>query len=595
MGFASQASPAVAESKGHHQERRLSATSPQWLLASSALLLIMWSFAVPVFEAPDEPHHWNYALYLHQNRRLPFYDSRLVEANQPPLYYAIVAPFASPSSTPPLAVQFNSGRVVPDYPPRLFVNTKVDFGRYWPIRITRLVTCILSLLAVYFAYLSGLEATGDVSTGLLAGGLTAFLPQFTFRGMSISNDALVTTTCAAAVYLIIRLVKRGFSFRLGIVTSALIATAFLSKINAIFLPVPFAIAVLTERGDFWQRWDRLWVLTAGLVIAAPWLVRNQVLYGDPLANKIMWKVVPELIDPKPINSPYFRTVFPAELWHSFIGMFGWLTVMLPAWFYQFFAAVGLLGGIGYAYRLIRRPADRRLAMVLLPIPVLSLVLLIQLNLTFAQPQGRYLFPALTTIAVLVAMGLEALPGWGRRSSILAVITLALINVAALGGTVIPAYWTFPDYYRLKMDASVSPAEMRTPAGPLSPGVSYAQSFVVHHENLTRVDVEFATYSSRIRAGTLKMHLRQAVKGNDIASSTIELNTIQDNSFVKMEFPAIADSKDRLYYIVFEAQGQTQPITVWLSAGDAYPEGSFFVNGEAKPQDTSFRTFYKGGQ
>jgi hypothetical protein len=153
----------------------------------------------------------------------------------------------------------------------------------------------------------------------------------------------------------------------------------------------------------------------------------------------------------------------------------------------------------------------------------------------------------------------------------------------------------PDYHLLKRDTSVPPAQMQMPAGPLSPGVSYAQSFVAHHENLTRIEVEFATYSSRIAAGILKMHLRQALKGDDIASSTIQMNTIQDNSFVGFTFPAMADSREKTYYIVFEAQGQNQPITVWLSASDVYPNGSFFVNGEAKAQDTCFRTFYKSTQ
>jgi len=79
-------------------------------------------------------------------------------------------------------------------------------------------------------------------------GLTAFLPQLTFRGMNISNDALVTMTCAAAVYLIIRLMKRGFDQKLGLITTAVFSAAFLSKINALFLPVPFALALLSAGG-----------------------------------------------------------------------------------------------------------------------------------------------------------------------------------------------------------------------------------------------------------------------------------------------------------------------------------------------------------
>jgi hypothetical protein len=77
--------------------------------------------------------------------------------------------------------------------------------------------------------------------------------QFTFRGMSINNDAMVATTSAIAVYLIIGLVKRGFTPKRGIVTSIVIAAAFLSKINAIALLVPFTLAILTKKGRWLER------------------------------------------------------------------------------------------------------------------------------------------------------------------------------------------------------------------------------------------------------------------------------------------------------------------------------------------------------
>jgi hypothetical protein len=34
------------------------------LLVATAVLLAVWSLAIPVFEAPDEPAHWQYARFL---------------------------------------------------------------------------------------------------------------------------------------------------------------------------------------------------------------------------------------------------------------------------------------------------------------------------------------------------------------------------------------------------------------------------------------------------------------------------------------------------------------------------------------------------
>src|SRR5262249_58252231 len=108
-----------------------------------------------------------------------------------------VAPLATYSDIPPvLGWSVPEARIMPAVP-RLFQNSNSDYVRYWPIRAVRLATVLISLITVLFCYLSGVEATGRESTGLLAGAFTAFLPQFTFRGMSVTTDASVTPAHAA--------------------------------------------------------------------------------------------------------------------------------------------------------------------------------------------------------------------------------------------------------------------------------------------------------------------------------------------------------------------------------------------------------------
>jgi 4-amino-4-deoxy-L-arabinose transferase-like glycosyltransferase len=412
------------------------------LLAGSAALLTLWSLAVPIFEAPDEPLHWQVARYLHEMHRLPFYDSRLVEANQPPLYYVLIAPFATDSEAPSSAVYIDAqGRVIPFQAPKFYRNSKDDFAKYWPIRISRLVTALFSVLTVLFCYLSGVEATGNRTTGLLAGGLTALLPQFTFRGMNISNDALVATTSAAAVYLIVRLARRGFTWPLGWATAAVIGLASLSKISAIFLPLPFALAVVSEPAPWPRRLRQLSVLALSLLLVGPWLLRNQFLYGDPLASQQMFVAVPGLIDIKPITSPYFLTAFPSMLMKSFVGVFGWMNLSLPEPLYKFFGLLAAVAVLGHLWRLIRRRFHFRLILILTTVVLFTVLLTVHLNLTFTQPQGRYLFPALTALALLVAIGLEGLPNWGRNWTYATLAVVALVNLYSLIRVVLPSYWT----------------------------------------------------------------------------------------------------------------------------------------------------------
>ena len=144
------------------------------LVVASAGLMMLWSFVIPVFESPDEQAHWQYARYVRANKKLPLYDKTFVEANSPPLYYLVLAPFATYSEIPPsLSWDSPEGRIMPALP-RLYQNSNSDYVRYWSIRGARLITVLISLVTVLFCYASAVEATGREATGLLAAALILF-------------------------------------------------------------------------------------------------------------------------------------------------------------------------------------------------------------------------------------------------------------------------------------------------------------------------------------------------------------------------------------------------------------------------------------
>ena len=566
----------------------------RYLLCAAACLLLIWAFAVPIFEAPDEQSHWEIARYLYDHHRLPFYDSHLVEANQPPLYYVLIAPFAKPTPWPPSGMFTDSqGRYLPIYPPKVWVNTDPNFHKFWPIRKARLLTVLFSILAVVFCYLAGAELTRRPMTGFLAAGLMAFLPQFLYRGMNVSNDALVTATSAVALYAIVCVLQRGYSVRLGVVTAMLIAMAFLSKVNAISLVGPFGLAIVWERSPWLIRLRRLSVFAVSLAIVSPWLIRNQILYGDVLASKQMYIAVPGLMDPKSITSPFFVVDFPRVIWRSFIGGFGGaMTLWLPEAVYKGFALLAAAAVLGLVWRLLRKPETRRPLAILFTVPVIALALAVIFNLTQSQPQGRYLFPALSAIAVLTAVGLESLPMWNESCSRVLVTLLAVLNVAILCGIIVPTYWSTEQRPGRVPDVMVSDALMRTTAGPLHDGDSLMQSFVAHGNDLSRVEIEVATYTKVIPSGWLRIQLLEGTGDREVASWRIPLSGVADNSFVALDFPPIPDSQNKPYAIVIEPNQAPAgyAVTVWLSDHDVYPDGVCRLNGRDLHADTSFRTF-----
>lgn len=420
------------------------------LLLITACLSASWSLAVPVFEGPDEPHHWLVARYVHDKKWLPVFSKELVEANSPPFYYLLVAPLASDTKIPAVFVD-KDGKTTPFGVPvvlgrgkpalRIYESDTSDLGKYWPIRSARLLTVALSVLGVLFTYLAGREATGQPETGLTAASVVAFLPQFSFRGSQVSNDSLVVTMGAISLYFIVRIIQRGFSWSSGLLAGGAIAGAYLTKINAIFLPVALGLALITEKALWKERLLRS-IALAGLMLTLifPWTLRNIVLYGDPFAKNIMYTVVSNIVVKKPLTSPYFYTTFPAQLSQSFVGTFGWMNLWMPRGMYLLYDVLGLLAACGLVWGWIRRKIEWRLALILLTMPILNLLIVIYINLSFNQPQGRYMFPSLPAIGLLVALGFEGLPGWRRPVRLCLVTGLLLLNIFILTVWLIPAYW-----------------------------------------------------------------------------------------------------------------------------------------------------------
>ena len=70
-----------------------------FVLLTFIALGLLYNVSLPLFEAPDEMDHFRYANWLATERNLPNMrtDLQIIghEVGQPPLYYAILAPFVA--------------------------------------------------------------------------------------------------------------------------------------------------------------------------------------------------------------------------------------------------------------------------------------------------------------------------------------------------------------------------------------------------------------------------------------------------------------------------------------------------------------------
>ncbi len=319
-------------------------------------------------------------------------------------------------------------------------------GRYWPQRLARLLAAAISVGTVFFVWRAGVAAGGP-TVGLLAALVVMLLPMFAFRAGHVSNDALVACCAAAATLGFVRLLREPFAWRVAWWTSAAVALAYLSKISAIALVPPFALAlVAADPPAPWRtRAWRLSALALAGALVAPWSIRNVVLYGDPFASEAMRHAVAHIITDRSLFSAYFLSDFPRMLAKSFIGVFGWLNVLMPPLAYRPYVAFFALGLGGVVLALWRRRLDWRIAAVLAVTVLAALAIVVRINLQFTQPQGRYLLPGLPAFALLIALGLRALPPLLAPVASPMVVGMALLagNLYALAAVVWPTYYPAP--------------------------------------------------------------------------------------------------------------------------------------------------------
>jgi 4-amino-4-deoxy-L-arabinose transferase-like glycosyltransferase len=261
--------------------------------------------------------------------------------------------------------------------------------------------------------------------------------------------------------------------------------ALISKLSALALVGLAGLTVLwiAWRARSWRPIGLaiLWIGGPVLLIAGWWYARNWLLYGDPLAwamweANILLRVVPA--DAVTILGEL------GGLFRSFWGLFGWMNVAYPEWIYWGFGAISLLIGVGLVMRInpsLTLPAHREgtdsppmeksdSRPIHSPAPVarclqrllreeveggvwrlasVGLLLLWLLLLTYSwlrfmqiapAAQGRYFFPAASTLALLFALGISGFGArWGKRIGWGIVAAMALLSLITPFVVIRPVY------------------------------------------------------------------------------------------------------------------------------------------------------------
>jgi len=139
----------------------------------------------------------------------------------------------------------------------------------------------------------------------------------------------------------------------------------------------------------------------------------------------------------------------AFCFRSFWGNFGWLKLPLAERWYRWIEAFCLVALVGVVWFLLRRPGRSGRVGYLLVLLGALLLLALQTLLpmvsargTYWLPQGRYLFPGLFAIALVLAWGIDSLlPAWADRwGTLIGLLALAVFDGLCLVGRMVPYFY-----------------------------------------------------------------------------------------------------------------------------------------------------------
>ena len=410
------------------------------ILVAYLVIGSLFAAATPVWQAPDEPAHYNYIRSLAQGHGFPVMEPGDYDQD----YIHRLTTEGFPPELSVLSLEYE------DHQPPLYYLLAVPV--YWvsggAVLALRLFSLLLGAVGVVMVFLILREfCPTQPGVSWFGGGLVAFIPQYVAMMASVNNDALVMALLWLWLWLALRYLRGHVSvWALGVVAGALLLT----KSTAYgVLPLMLVVALLRyRRAGMPRRWasqQLAMMLIPAMLLGGMWWIRNITVYGWPdLMGLIRHD---EVVLGQPLTAdwlaregvvPFLRNAIWTTF-RSFWGQFGWMGVVLDLRIYQALAIFSSLTIYGALWRLLDSvqagiEARQRDALVLLGTSaVLTIGMFVVYNLTYVQHQGRYLFPALPLLALGTALGWERLaePRLAVGTALALLLTITGVGVIGL--------------------------------------------------------------------------------------------------------------------------------------------------------------------
>ncbi len=419
---------------------------------------LIWTVSQPYNSCPDEKMKWDICKYIAEHNSIP--DGRdesirdsawgISYAFQPILTYMICAVFVKIAS----------------------IFTTQQFAL---VVAARLVSTISMTLTIYFVIKIANKLFKDKRIyKYLFIVFIAFQPITAFLASYINNDSTAILAISMIIYLWILGLESNWKIKHCILLGGAVGFCALTYYNAygyILCSVLICLssAVLNKMGTKEIAKKALIVASVAFAVAGWWFVRNAIIYdGDILGTKTQNeygnKYALEQYKPSLRKTPENSN---ESIWHmldedawanttakSFVGIFGYHSILMSNKIYYSYLGLWLIGGLGCLLKfkdLFIYKKEEKSKYILNYIFVIAIIIPILLSIIYSytsdfQPQGRYIMGIIIPFVYFVVNGIQTMlekfiKSEKIRNIIIIMIMLLIIAISfkAIFSYVIPAY------------------------------------------------------------------------------------------------------------------------------------------------------------
>ena len=378
-----------------------------------------WAVLQPYNTAPDEAMRYLIPKFIYQHGRLPRGDDPAIRSNIWGISYGFLpygAGIVSALFMKIISVFNNSARAL--------------------LLAARMASVLWGVGTVILTIKTAKCLFQSASSRWLNIVLIGMLPQFVFLCTYVNNDSFAIFSTAVMLYAWVIGPKSQWDRRSRTILAIGVSACALSYYNAYGMILCSIIYYCGTSGLFTKDQAKrkkeigkiLYIIFLVALLAGWWFIRNLILYKGDLLGMQAEQVCAEMFAAdkyKPSNrltlqrqgmsliTMSLHTKWAADTYHSFVGVFGVMSIHMKEWVYDAYFLLFAVSAIGTMLKiggmLLKKKIFSHRELLFHSMMIFAIILPVILSIYYSytsdyQPQGRYIMPMLLPFMYYIVIG-----------------------------------------------------------------------------------------------------------------------------------------------------------------------------------------------